>query len=324
MVDTEAQTGEGDSVYERPSWEDIDRIRAFNRFYTRKLGLLDNIYLDSGYSLTAVRIIYELAYGEGLTAVELSRALGLNQGYLSRTLRRLTADGLIERRVSEVDGRARILALTWIGEEFCAGLERASREAILEMIAPLDRDARRSIVRAMGTIGAHLDNAGIFSEQPWLRDQRPGDLGWIVQHHGELYASEYGWGMEFEALVAGIVASFGEHHDDKRERLWIAEHDGERVGSIMLVTYPDDPTVAKLRLLIVDPSMRGRGVGKLLVETCIAFAREAGYRKITLWTHDILVAARGIYARSGFRLVDAVPSHEFGATTMSETWELDL
>jgi GNAT superfamily N-acetyltransferase len=157
-----------------------------------------------------------------------------------------------------------------------------------------------------------------------LREQQPGDLGWIVQRHGELYASEYGWGMAFESLVAGIVASFGEHHDPARERLWIAELDGERVGSIMLVTSPEDSAVAKLRLLLVDPSTRGRGVGKLLVATCTAFAREAGYRKITLWTHDVLVAARGIYARSGFRLVDAVPSNEFGTPTMSETWELDL
>ncbi|MDH3232142.1 MAG: helix-turn-helix domain-containing GNAT family N-acetyltransferase [Alphaproteobacteria bacterium] len=313
----------------------IEAVRRFNRFYTRRIGVLREGLLDSPFSLTQARVIYELAQHPGIAAKALGADLGLDAGYLSRLLRGLREKGLVAEARSAEDGRRKSLRLTADGKAAFATLNARSRAeigAILGSLAPRDR-AR--LVRAMETIETTLgettlgDKAEPAKPPPTkpvpsitLRAHRPGDIGWVIHSHGALYAREYGWDETFDALVARVTADFIDNFDADRERCWIAEMDGVNVGSIFLVKHTD--TVAKLRLLLVDPAARGHGLGRRLVEECIAFARIAGYAKITLWTNDILHAARHIYETLGFVLVDEEHHHSFGQDLVGQTWELDL
>ncbi len=300
----------------------IAAVRRFNRFYTQKIGVLEDGLLDSPYSLTEVRILYELSVRGKTTASELGGELGLDPGYLSRILKTFRRDGLITRRRSEEDGRRGELSLTKKGKATFAPLDRRSRDAVARMLAPLSDAAQDRVVSAMGTIGNALGGKPQPSGEPILRPPRPGDLGWVVHRHGALYAQEYGWGEDFEAIVAEIVAKFGARHDPAAERCWIAEKDGAIVGSVFLVRK--SKTVAKLRLLYVEPAARGHGIGKRLVDACVRFAREAGYRRVTLWTQSNLAAARRIYERAGFVLTHSEPNSISGRECVAETWDLAL
>lgn len=298
----------------------IDTIRRFNRFYTRKIGVLEQHLLESPFTLTEARVLFELAHRGGALAKEIGAELGLDPGYLSRIVQDFTEQGLITRKPVPSDRRQFELALTAKGRQAFSRLERASRQEVGNMIEALPGDGGQRLVAAMTTIERLLD----ADERPevMLRTHRPGDMGWIVQQHGLLYAREYNWDISFEALCAEIVAQFLKDFDPARERCWIAEIDGRQVGSVFLVKHSDD--VAKIRLLLIDPAGRGLGIGKRLVDECIAFARSCGYRKITLWTQSILLAARGIYQNAGFVHVATEPHRSFGHDLIGETWELDL
>jgi DNA-binding MarR family transcriptional regulator/GNAT superfamily N-acetyltransferase len=299
----------------------IAAMRRFSRFYTRQIGLLQGAFLQSPFSLTEGRVLYELSRREVATASDLAAELGLDHGYLSRILRGFENKGLIRRTRSPQDARQSHLALTAKGRKAFEPLDRRSHDQVhglLQRLAP--RDQKR-VTDAMHTIETLIgDKPG--KPEVTLRTHRPGDMGWVVQRHGALYARDYGWNSHIEAITAEIVGAFLKNFDAARERCWIAEMDGEIVGSVFLVRETDD--VARLRLLIVDPSARGLGLGRRLTEECIRFAREAGYRKITLWTHGVLKAARGIYQQAGFRLIEEWVHDEFGKPEASETWELDL
>ncbi len=301
-----------------------DIVRAFNRFYTQRIGVLEDGYLDSPYTLAQARVLYELAHREEPTAAEIGRDLGLDPGYLSRILRGFERSGLISRRRSVADGRQRLLTLTGQGRDAFAPLDLASRQQAATMLDTLSCDERIRLVGAMRAIAGTLGDRELPQPPYALRPHQPGDMGWVVQRHGAIYAEEYGWDPSFEALVAGIVADFLTTFDAERERCWIAERDGERLGSIFLVKHPEREGVAKLRLLLVEPSARGLGLGRRLVEECTRFAREAGYHTITLWTNSVLLAARHLYEAAGYRLVHAEPHSSFGHDLISETWELDV
>lgn len=304
----------------------IDAVRHFNRFYTRQIGVLGNAYLQSPFSLTETRVLYELAHRDRPTATELGRELGLDAGYLSRILRSFVRRGLITRSRSPHDGRQSFLALTARGRKAFAALDSRSRDEIGALVGRHATPVRRRLVEAMRTIENVLATSAPEerrTEPPYqLRSHRPGDMGWVVHRHGALYAQEYGWDERFEALVARIAADFIDHYDPARERCWIAERGGAIVGSIFLVRQTDH--VAKLRLLLVEPTARGLGLGTRLVSECVDFAREAGYHKITLWTQSVLHAARHIYESAGFQLVHEEPHHSFGHDLVGETWELVL
>jgi DNA-binding MarR family transcriptional regulator/GNAT superfamily N-acetyltransferase len=274
------------------------------------------------YSLAEVRVLYELAHRHGVTAGELARDLDLDAGYLSRILQSFAKRGLVKRETAASDARQRTLALTPSGRRAFAPLDRRSQKEVAAMLAPLAEGSQVRLTGAMQAIEHLLEPPPVAPAPFVLRTHRPGDMGWVVQAHGELYWREYGWDERFEALVAHIAAEFVEKFDAKRERCWIAERDGERVGSIFLVRK--SASVAKLRLLIVDPRTRGLGLGKLLVAECVRFAKECGYRTITLWTQQNLAAARHIYQASGFKLVSRESHAMFGVPLTGETWELSL
>lgn len=297
-------------------------VRRFTRFYTSRLGVLREGLLDGPFSLTEARVLYELANRERPSAAEIGRDLGLDAGYLSRILRRFREKGLIERARAEADARRSHLALTAAGRAAFAPLDRASREQAAALLQRLSETDQRRLTEAMATIEALLGEARAPKAPYSLRPHRPGDMGWIVHRHGALYAQEYGWDDTFEALVAEIAATFIKDFQPKRERCWIAEKDGGIVGSVLLVEQSDD--AAKLRLLYVEPKARGLGIGRRFVEECIRFAREAGYRRLTLWTNDVLHAARKIYAEAGFTLVRTEPHRSFGQDLVGEYWELEL
>ena len=300
----------------------VAAVRRFNRFYTRQIGLLQDGYLKSPFSLSEVRVLYELAHRERPTATDLGRDLGLDAGYLSRILRGFQKRGLLKRVPSERDGRQSHLSLTQRGQAAFAPLNTRSHEDIGAMLAAVPATEQTRLIQAMRAI------EGILGAQPekkvpyLLRPHRPGDMGWVVHRHATIYAQEYGFDGRFEALVARIAAKFIERYDPKRERCWIAEKDGEIVGSVFLVKH--SKTVAQLRLMLVEPKARGLGIGARLVDECVRFARENGYRKITLWTNSVLVAARHIYKKAGFRLVRKEPHHSFGHALVGETWDLML
>jgi DNA-binding MarR family transcriptional regulator/GNAT superfamily N-acetyltransferase len=302
--------------------EQVAAVRAFNRFYTRKLGVLDQQLLKSPFSLSEARVLYELAHREDLSAKEIGAELGLDAGYLSRIVQNFDENGLITREPLPADRRQYQLGLTAKGRQAFAKLERSTQDDIGAMLAALPRGDGQKLVGAMAEIERLLGEPGAPSTPAILRGHRPGDMGWVVQSHGALYAGEYGFDASFEALVAEIAAKFLTSFDASRERCWIAELDGVQVGSVFLVKHSDD--VAKLRLLLVDPAGRGHGLGQRLVAECIAFARAAGYRKMTLWTQSILVAARSIYQNAGFALVATEPHRSFGQSLIGETWEMDL
>jgi DNA-binding MarR family transcriptional regulator/GNAT superfamily N-acetyltransferase len=305
----------------------IVAVRRFNRFYTRQIGVLRKTYLDSPYSLGEMRVLYELSQRDQLTATDVGRALDLDAGYLSRLLRNFEKRGLISRTTSAKDGRQSHLALTARGRKLFAPMEERSQRQAGAMLDKLDDTQQARVIAAMNTIETLL--AGAPAEKPdgkscyVLRDPRTGDFGWIVSRHAELYAKEYGWNEPFEGLCAQIVADFVNNFDPKRERCWIAEIDGENVGCVMMVK-DEQPGVARLRLLLVDPKGRGLGLGTRLVDECVRFARAAGYRKITLWTHSILSAARHVYEGAGFTLTSSEPRHTWGQDVVAEFWDLEL
>jgi len=299
----------------------VNAVRAFNRFYTRKIGVLADHLLDSPYSLAEMRVLYELAHREAPTATELGRDLGLDAGYLSRILRRFEARKLLVRTASKADARRSLLRLTARGRAVFQPLDRRAKDEVASLLGPLPPTRQQQVVEAMTTIESALGSAAAVPYM--LRRHQPGDMGWVVHRHGALYWQEWRYNAEFEALVAQIVADFLEKLDPARERCWIAERSGVIVGSVFLVKK--SKTVAKLRLLLVEPSARGLGLGRRLVDECVQFARQAGYRKITLWTQSELTAARGIYKAAGFRLVGEHRHDAFGRHGLvAETWDLDL
>ncbi|MHA2251079.1 MAG: bifunctional helix-turn-helix transcriptional regulator/GNAT family N-acetyltransferase [Candidatus Kariarchaeaceae archaeon] len=302
--------------------EKAKRIRHFNRFYTRKIGVLREGLLHSQYSLTESRILFELAYGKDLTASDLSRALGLDPGYLSRILSKIEKLGLIKRTRSVKDDRARIIKLTDKGKQEFDVLDTRSREEILELLSDLTKENQDKLLKSMETIEEILEKKLKFAEPFFLRTHESGDMGWVTYRHGILYMEEYSWDVQFEALVAQIVSDFIKNFDPKKERCWIAEINGEIVGSVFVAQ--DNETDAKLRLLLVEPKARGLGLGTRLVEECIRFSRRAGYKKLKLWTNDILVDARNIYLKKGFKLVEKNDHHSFGHDLTGENWELVL
>jgi DNA-binding MarR family transcriptional regulator/GNAT superfamily N-acetyltransferase len=299
----------------------IAAIRAFNRFYTRQLGVLDQQVFKSPYSLSEARVIYELAHRDGPSAKEIGAELDVDPGYLSRIVQKFADDGLISRKPLPADRRQHQLNLTAKGRQAFAKLDRNSHDDVAKMLHPLAPCERRRLTAAMATIERLLEPTAPPAAAV-LREPRPGDMGWIVQSQGAAYAREYGWDSSFEALVADIVAKFLNSFDASRERCWIAEIDGAPVGSVMLVRGDDE--IAKLRLLLVEPTGRGQGLGRRLVGECIDFARACGYRKITLWTQSILTAARKIYQDAGFALVASEPHRSFGQNLIGETWEIKL
>ena len=310
--------------------EAIAAVRRFNRFYTRRIGVLDEGLLDTPFTLAESRLLWELAHRERTTASELARDLGLDRGYMSRLLRGLRERGLVTSTRAPHDARHSLLALTADGRKAYAPLDRRTQAQVASMLEALAEAERSRLVAAMGTIERLLEPEPGHAA-PWLlRPHRPGDLGWVIARHGALYAHEYGWDIRFEALVARIAAHFVEHLEPQREACWIAERDGTNVGCVFLVQARDDatdailPGVAQLRLLLVEPSARGLGIGARLVDECERFARAAGYRRIVLWTNSVLVAARAIYAKAGYRLTKSEHHTSFGHTLIGENWELDL
>jgi DNA-binding MarR family transcriptional regulator/GNAT superfamily N-acetyltransferase len=314
----------------------IARVRAFNRDYTRRIGVLSEGLLDSPYSLTEVRVMYEIAHCSGVTAGELAEGLDLDRGYLSRMLKGFESKKLLVRTPAPEDGRRQHLRMTPAGVRVFAPLEKRSQEQVRGMLTALDEERRHVLLEAMDMIQSALDKGSSEKSQPeksrsengdlarqlTLRSHRPGDMGWVVQRHGEIYHQEYGWNEEFEALVAEVTAEFVRKLDVTRERCWIAEHDGRRVGCIFLVAK--DTATAKLRLLLVDPDARGLGVGRKLVAECVRFAGAAGYRKIVLWTQETLTAARHLYSEAGFVKTAREPHRSFGHDLVGETWEREL
>lgn len=300
----------------------VAAVRRFNRLFTRQIGVLREGLLHSPYSLTEARIIFELAQRDDLTATDLGRELGLDAGYLSRMLARLEQQGLLKRTRSETDARQRLLCLTAAGQSAFALLNQRSCDEVAEMLGDLSGADQCRLLDAMETIERVFTSGLKYAEPFVLRPHEPGDMGWVVHRHGVLYAQEYGWDEHFEALVAQIVADFITTYNPERERCWIAEMDGAIVGSVFVVRASE--TVAKLRLLLVEPQARGLGLGSRLVEECIRFARRRGYHKLVLWTNDVLVQARHIYENAGFTLVAQEPHHSFGHDLIGETWELPL
>jgi len=300
----------------------VAAVRRFNRFYTRRIGVLGEGLLRSPLSLTEARVLYEIAHREGPSATELGRELGLDAGYLSRILRGLKKRGLVARRSSDSDGRRSHLSLTDRGRQTFAGLDARSSAEVAAMLGRLSVPDQGRVVEAMRVVESVLDGEAPEKEPCVLRPHRPGDMGWVVHRHGVLYAQEYGWDERFEALVAGITADFITGFDAPRERCWIAEQGGESVGCVFLVQK--SKTVAKLRLLLVEPRARGLGLGRRLIDECVRFARQAGYSKLTLWTNSVLHAARHLYEKAGFRLVKKERHQSFGHDLVAETWELAL
>jgi DNA-binding MarR family transcriptional regulator/ribosomal protein S18 acetylase RimI-like enzyme len=300
----------------------VAAVRRFNRFYTRRIGVLQEHLLQSPYSLTEARLIYELAHHEQTTATALGTELGIDAGYLSRLLAGLRKRGLIEKKASESDARQSLIKLSARGHEAFAQLDAGSQKEVGTMLQDLPAETHARLVEAMDAIEGLLGTRPERKAPYLLRPHRAGDMGWVVRSHAEAYTSEYGWNEQFEALVAEIVAKFIREFDSKRERCWIAEKDGENVGSVFLVEK--SRTVAQLRLLLVDPKARGLGIGARLVDECARFARQAGYRKIWLWTHSILHAARHIYEKAGYRLVSEAKHRSFGPEVLGQNWELDL
>jgi DNA-binding MarR family transcriptional regulator len=301
----------------------VAEVRRFNRFFTRVIGLLNRHLPESDVSLAEARVFYELAKGGQATAAEITRRLAMDKAHVSRIVARFAARGYLTRRVSPAHGKQQLLSLTPAGRAAFAALERGTIAQIEGIVAPLGAQARGRLVGAMRDIEGMLDGAADGAGQVTLRGPRPGDIGWVIHRQTVLYNREYGWDWNYEGLAAEILARFVAEFDAAREDAWIAERDGAIVGSVFLMKT-DDPQVAKLRLLYVEPSARGLGLGRRLVATCIERARELGYRRLTLWTNDVLVAARHIYQAAGFRLVHEAPHHAFGHDLVEQTWELEL
>jgi DNA-binding MarR family transcriptional regulator/GNAT superfamily N-acetyltransferase len=302
-----------------------DEVRSFNRFYTREIGLLNRSLPATDLSLPEARVLYELAQApqRGRTAAEIGRALDMDKAHLSRIVGRFLARGLATSQVSPDHRKHRLLTLTDAGRRVFAEAEAAARAQVDALLKPVDADGRNRIIGAMRDIRVALSDCETADGELSLRPLRPGDIGWIIHRQAVLYAQEYAWDWTYEGLASRILGAFVAEFDASREDSWVAERGGALVGSIFLMKS-DDPSIAKLRLLYVEPSARGAGVGRRLVAACIARARELGYCQLTLWTNDILVAARRIYQAAGFRLVSEAPHHSFGHDLVGQTWTLDL
>jgi len=307
----------------------IAALRAFNRFYTRRIGVLHEGLHEAKFSLAESRLLWELAHAGETTASALARTLDLDAGYLSRLLRGFRQRGLLKASRSKADARRTQLSISAAGRRAFAPLDRRSQQQVSALLAPLGEAQQQQLLAAMAQIETLLGERARTSAF-MLRSPHPGDIGWVVSRHGALYAQEYGWDMRFEALVARIAAGVIERFDAQREACWIAERDGQRIGSVFLVQARDDdtqaiePGTAQLRMLLVEPAARGLGLGAALVNECERFARQAGYQRIRLWTNSLLLAARGIYLKAGYRLVASEAHHSFGHDLVGETWELDL
>jgi DNA-binding MarR family transcriptional regulator/GNAT superfamily N-acetyltransferase len=307
-----------------PSDEQVASVRRFNRFYTRRIGVLDEGLLQSALTLTEARVLWEIVHREAPSPGDLRQAVGVDGGYLTRILQRFQKRGLVTRRAASDDARRAVIHLTPRGRTAFGELDVRTRRQVAGLLEPLAPADRARLAAAMATIEALLEPpTGAAAPVSWLlRPLQPGDLGWVVQRHGVLYAEEYGWDERFEALVAGVVADYVRRFDAARDRAWVAERDGAPVGSIFLVHRSQ--RVAQLRLLLVEPSARGLGIGRRLVEECLRFARRAGYREVTLWTNDVLLSARRIYEAAGFHLVQQAPHTRFGRGLVGQTWSLPL
>ena len=300
----------------------IAEVRRFNRLYTRQLGLLDRHLLDSAFTLTEARVLYELAQRKSTIATKIAADLVLDLGYLSRVLKRFERRRYIKRERASADTRKYHISLTALGRERFLPLDRAARTQIATLIAPLPTARRHELVDSMRVVEDLLANRAVEPKSYQLRGLRPGDIGWITHRQAILYQQEYGWDISYEVLVAEILTGFVKAFDPKSENAWIAEQEQKIVGSVLLVRAPGN--VARLRLLYVEPSARGMGIGRRLVDECIAFARTQGYETLTLWTNDVLVSARRIYQAAGFRLMKEEPHHSFGKDLTGQTWDLDL
>lgn len=302
----------------------VEELRDFNRFYTHKIRLLDEHLPASSFALPDARVIYELAKAGERTAAEIGRLLDMDKAHLSRIVARLRSCGIVQSRIDPHHAKHRLLSLTPAGLEAFAQLESGTRSQLETLLAPVDSGERKRLVAAMQEIKAILETSKKMQDGAVkLRGLEPGDLGWIIHRQTVLYHREYGWDWTYEGLASDILGKFVAHHDPEREDAWVAEFNGGIAGSIFLMKS-DDPVVAKLRLLYVEPSARGAGIGRRLVETCIARARALDYKRLTLWTNDVLVAARRLYLAAGFRLVDESRHHSFGHDLVGQTWELDL
>ena len=299
----------------------VSAIRGFNRFYTRRIGVVDGV-ASSPFSLAEARVLYELAHRQQPTATDIRKELGLDAGYMSRILRGFERRKLVTRERSKTDERQRFLSLTAKGRKAFAPLDERSNRDVAAMLKKLSPTERKQLVDAVQTVGKLLGDKAEPRTLYLLRQHQPGDMGWIVHRQAVLYAEEYGWDGTYEALAAEIVAQFIKNYDAKCERCWIAEKDGERVGAGFVAKASGE--TAKLRLLHVEPGARGLGIGRRLVDECVRFARQAGYQKMTLWTQSILHAARHLYKQAGFRIVREEQHHSFGKDLTAETWELDL
>lgn len=303
----------------------VDRVRAFNRFYTRRIGVLDEGLLDSAFSLTQSRVLFELAQREPVAARTIGDALGLDPGYLSRLLQGFVNAGLVEKTRSEHDARSFELTLTAAGHEAFGVLDQRSHQATASLLAQLPVLDRDRLMQALGQAEQALSPPRVpAAQRVLLRQHRVGDIGWAIERHGRLYADQYGWNEQFEAMVAELFARFVREHDPLSERCWIAELDGERIGCVFVVRNQDDAQAAQLRCLLVDPRARGLGLGRRLVETCIEFAREVGYRRMMLWTNDVLVEARRIYQGCGFVLAEEQRHRSFGQDLVGQVWRREL
>jgi DNA-binding MarR family transcriptional regulator/GNAT superfamily N-acetyltransferase len=303
----------------------VEAIRRFNRFYTRKIGVLEDGLLASSFTLAQARVLFELGTRKRVTAGQLIEILGLDAGYLSRILQNFVDSRLMTRERSNEDGRRTELALTPKGRKAFGAIDRRSRTAIAEMISPISPALRGRLLDAMQTVERTLSESGAtHGATIAVRPYRIGDLGWAIEQHGRLYAEEFGWNSEFEALVATLFARFATNHDPRSEQFWVAEVDGERVGCVFVVRNEKDPRTAQLRCLLVNPSGRGLGVGRRLVDECLRFAKSAGYERMLLWTNDVLAAARRIYEGAGFSLVEESPHHSFGHDLVGQIWVRSL
>jgi DNA-binding MarR family transcriptional regulator/GNAT superfamily N-acetyltransferase len=306
----------------QPSAAQVDAVRRFNRFYTRQIGLLRDGMVDTRFSLTEARVIYEIGRAQEATATTVAAALGLDHGYLSRLLQGLSKAGLVTRKTSPHDRRQTLLGLSARGKAAFTKLDRGSHELVAAMLARVPSPRQPQLIAAMRTIETALEPDAARAPAVLLRPHRTGDMGYVLESHARLYAEERGWGAPFEVLIADIVHTFLRDYDPARERCWIAERDGAPVGCVFVVK--GDEQTAKLRLLLVEPQARGLGLARRLVEECIRFAREAGYRRLTLWTQSILTEARALYEARGFRLVHQARHCSFGYELIGETWEHDL
>jgi DNA-binding MarR family transcriptional regulator/GNAT superfamily N-acetyltransferase len=303
----------------------VEAVRRFNRFFTQRIGVLDEGLLASPFTLTQARVLFEIARCRSVTAGELTSILNLDPGYLSRIIDQFVGSGLLSRKRSAEDGRRHDLVLTAKGRKTFAVLDRRSRKTIGELMVPLSPLTRSRLVRDMESVQAILAaRPERAAREVRVRPYGVGDVGWAIERHGTLYASEFGWNQEFEAFVATLFAKFATRHDTATEQFWIAEADGERAGCVFIVRSEKDPAAAQLRCLLVDPNARGLGVGRALVDECIRFSRSAGYRRMILWTNDILVSARRIYEAAGFSLIEESRHQSFGHALVGQFWSRDL